>query len=278
MAKQGSIDIKFSVLMSVYYKEKPVFLEEAIYSVVNNTIVPDDIVLVVDGPIPDMLERSIKKLEEQYSINVIYLEENVGLGNALNIGINNCKYDLIMRMDTDDYCVKTRFQEQLNYFAIHENLALLGGYIAEYDELMSKCIGIRAVPCEYQDIKMMAKKRNPFNHMTVAFRKSVILSVGGYKHHMHMEDYNLWLRVIAGGYSVANIPNVIVKVRAGENMLSRRKGLIYIYSEYLLYKLKRELEIDSYSHGLVIFIMRALTRVLPISYLRFLYSKLRSTH
>ncbi|EOD1041585.1 TPA: glycosyltransferase [Citrobacter farmeri] len=278
MVKQQFVDNKFSVLMSVYSKEEPVFFEEAIYSVVNNTIAPDDIVVVVDGPIPSMLERSINKLKEQYLINVVYLEENVGLGKALNIGINHCKYDLIMRMDTDDYCIKTRFQEQLNYFAKHENIALLGGHIAEYDESMSKCIGIRVVPCEYHNIKMMAKKRNPFNHMTVAFRKSVILSVGGYKHHLYMEDYNLWLRVIAGGYSVANIPNVLVKVRAGENMLSRRKGLIYIHSEYLLYKLKHKLGIDNYTHGLVIFLLRALTRVLPISYLKFLYSKLRRTH
>ena len=278
MVKQESVDKKFSVLMSVYSKEEPVFFEEAIYSVANNTIAPDDIVVVVDGPIPDMLERSIKKLKEQYLINVVYLEENVGLGKALNIGINHCKYDLIMRMDTDDYCIKTRFQEQLSYFAKHENIALLGGHIAEYDESMSKCIGKRVVPCEYHNIKMMAKKRNPFNHMTVAFRKSVILSVGGYKHHLYMEDYNLWLRVIAGGYSVANIPNVLVKVRAGENMLSRRKGLIYIYSEYLLYRLKCKLGIDNYSHGLAIFLLRALTRVLPISYLKFLYSRLRSTH
>lgn len=269
---------KFSVLMSIYYREDPVFFYDAICSVFKNTVIPNDVVVVVDGPLTEILNDTIKKLQEIYLINFIYLKENVGLGRALNVGIEACKYDLIMRMDTDDYCIETRFEDQLRYFHNNENLSLLGGFTAEYDESMSNFIGIRDVACEYENIKMMAKKRNPFNHMTVAFRKKTILSVGGYKHHLYMEDYNLWLRVIAKGYFVENIPKIIVNVRAGDGMLSRRKGVKYIYSEYELYKLKKELGIDTLINSTIIFFMRVFTRILPLSSMKYLYSKLRRSH
>lgn len=108
---------KFSVLMSVYYKEDPVFYD-AVNSVFENTIPPDDVVIVVDGPIPEGITDVILALREKYELNIVYLSENVGLGRALNIGINYCKYNIIMRMDTDDYCINTRFQEQLDFFPL----------------------------------------------------------------------------------------------------------------------------------------------------------------
>ncbi|EIR7935575.1 TPA: glycosyltransferase, partial [Escherichia coli] len=255
---------KFSVLMSVYYKEDPVFFYDAVNSVFENTIPPDDVVIVVDGPIPEGITDVILALREKYELNIVYLSENVGLGRALNIGINYCKYNIIMRMDTDDYCINTRFQEQLDFFSTHSDVVLLGGDIAEFDTELSNFIGVRHVAYTCQSIRDMAKKRNPFNHMTVAFKKDIILSVGGYKHHPFMEDYNLWLRVIAKGHKVANLPKVMVNVRAGESMLSRRKGIRYIYSEYVLYKLKLSLGIDSLVHGFFIFLMRAFIRVIPI--------------
>ena len=269
---------KFSVLMSVYYREDPTFFYDAICSVFKNTIIPNDVVVVVDGPITDSLNDTIKKLQDIYLIKFIFLKKNVGLGRALNIGVEHCKYDLIMRMDTDDYCIETRFEDQLRCFYKNKNLSLVGGFTAEYDESMSNFTGIRNVACGYDSIKTMAKKRNPFNHMTVAFRKKAILSVGGYKHHLYMEDYNLWLRIIAKGYLVENIPKVLVNVRAGDGMLSRRKGVMYIYSEYELYKLKKDLGIDTLIHSTIIFLMRVFTRVLPLSSMKYLYSKLRTHH
>ncbi|MEY0977864.1 glycosyltransferase [Providencia rettgeri] len=270
---------KFSVLLSVYRNENPTFLETALSSILTNqTRLPNEVILIKDGPLTNELDEIINHWEDSHptTLKVISLEKNVGLGNALNIGISYCKYNWIFRMDTDDYCLPDRFKQQIQYIQSNPEIALLGTCTEEFDSNMSTSLGLRKVPNSHSDILLYVKRRNPFNHMTVAFRKDVILSVGGYQHHLYMEDYNLWIRVIAAGYQVGNIDEVLVNVRGGDSMVKRRKGFVYINSELQLAKLKVEKNIDSKLHASLIFILRSIPRILPTFLLSKIYRKTRS--
>ncbi|MGM5671467.1 glycosyltransferase family 2 protein, partial [Enterobacter cloacae] len=154
-------------------------------------------------------------------------------------------------------------------------VALSGGAINEFNEDMTSSQGIRFSVCSHEQIKEYCKKRSPFNHMTVAFKKDVIQSVGGYQHHFLMEDYNLWLRVIAAGHETLNLKQVLVNVRAGQNMISRRRGLAYVKSEIHLAKLKYELKIDNLFNIFICSTMRIIPRLLPTPLLGLVYKTLR---
>lgn len=266
---------KFSVLLSLYHKESPEYFSECMESIANQSIIPNEIIIVFDGDIGYDLEEIVHRFLPILPIKIIRLSENMGLGKALNEGIKYCSYNWIFRMDTDDICLSNRFEKQIEYINSHPNLVLLGTQVDEFDELMKEHIGIKQVPLSKQDIKIFALKRNPFNHMTVAYQKEVIEKVGGYQHHLYMEDYNLWLRVIAKGYDVANLPDALVKVRAGNSMYLRRKGLSYIKSEYTLANLKINLNLQSFCMGYVYFLLRSLPRLLPSALLGKIYHFLR---
>ena len=140
---------------------------------------------------------------------------------------------------------------------------------------MENSFGYRINPTEHNDIVNYAKKRNPINHMTVAFKKEAVLAVGGYQHHLFMEDYNLWIRMISSGYKVANLPDILVKVRAGNSMVTRRKGLKYIKSEYKLANLKIKTNLDNSFSAYSIFLLRSIPGMLPTSFLSKIYKMLR---
>ncbi|MEQ5725984.1 glycosyltransferase [Providencia rettgeri] len=268
----------FSALLSVYQNESPIFLDKALHSLlIHQTIVPTEIVLVKDGLLTPEIEDVIDIWQKKYPniLKTIPLETNVGLGNALNIGLLHCTYPWVFRMDTDDVCHHERFAKQIKYITSNPDIVLLGSHTEEFDSSMYNSLGLRKVPSSHNEIKQYIKRRNSFNHMTVAFRKDVIESVGGYQHHLYMEDYNLWIRVIAAGHQVGNINEVLVNVRSGDAMVKRRKGLVYIKSELQLAKLKIEKNIDSPIGAYSNFIMRSLPRLLPTYMLSKVYKKLR---
>ncbi|MEZ6874392.1 glycosyltransferase [Enterobacter sp. KBR-315C3_2022] len=267
--------MKFSVLLSLYNKEKPSFLSECLDSIANNTLLPEQIVIVYDGPIGSDLEAVVNDFSKRLPIDIVPLSNNVGLGSALNHGLKFCNYETILRMDTDDVCTQERFSKQINYLKLHPNIGLLGGAIREFDENMSIPGGIRFSNSDHGEIKDYAKKRNPFNHMAVAFNKTAVERVGGYQHHHLMEDYNLWLRMIASGVETHNLKEVLVNVRAGNSMLIRRKGLKYIRSEVKLAKLKYDLKIDGFFGTLSCAFIRIIPRLMPVFLLNSIYKILR---
>lgn len=267
----------FSVLMSIYSREKVEYLRCCLDSLAKQTYPASEIVIVIDGPISEILENEIATWSAKLPIKTVNIKDNVGLGSALNIGLQYCSNDLVARMDTDDICEKNRFSLQLSKFNENVNLQLLGGAIEEYDESMTIIKGTRKTPENYEDILAYAKKRNPFNHMTVMFKKTIIQEVGGYQHHLFMEDYNLWLRVLASGKVVQNLSDVLVKVRGGDGMIKRRKGTAYIKSEIQLFQLKNKLKIVRWYNGLITLVLRVFVRLLPLSILRNIYSYLRAT-
>lgn len=267
--------LDFSVLLSIYHKETPTFLNQCFTSIWDEqALKPTEIVLVKDGELTTELEQVISAWQEKMGsvLNIVALEQNVGLGKALNAGLVQCSYDWVFRMDTDDICVRERFQKQMDFIQKNSDIVLFGGQVLEFDENQEQADTLKSVPVENYQIKQFSQKRNPFNHMTVAYKKDIILKLGGYQHHLFMEDYNLWLRVIGAGYKVANLSDVLVYVRVGNGMHARRRGWQYIQSEKQLLDLKLKLKIQPIIPTVILFLARSFTRLLPASLLQIIYN------
>ena len=226
--------MKFSVLMSLYDKENPEFLAECLASLVYQTRQADEVVLVFDGPINVVLQKVVQEFKPQLPLTIIPLTNNVGLGQALNAGLNACHHDWVIRMDTDDICVPNRFELQINFIQSHPKIDVLGGQIIEFEKQLSQGKKSRTVPTSHEAIFVSAKSRNPINHMTVAFKKSALQAVGSYRHAPLFEDYDLWVRLLVAGYQFANLPEVLVYARAGDAMYERRGGLAYARYEWAI--------------------------------------------
>ena len=222
---------KFSVLMSVYYKEKPDYFKQALDSIlVNQTLKPDEFILIVDGPVHNTLDTVINEYEKKHEkiMKVYRLENNVGLGKALNYGLSKCNYELIARTDSDDINVPERFQLQINEFKKDESIDVLGGFIDEFNDNYKLPINLKKMPLKHDELFKMAKIRNPINHMTVMFKKKAIIDAGEYKHLSYLEDYYLWVRVLANGGRLKNLNKCLVHVRIGNGMIVRRGNKEYI--------------------------------------------------
>ena len=230
--------MRFSVIMSTYSSDNPIFLERAIKSITEfQTIKPDEIVFVVDGPIDEELNAIVLKYQQAYDFfHVIRLNENVGLGNVLRIALEKAKNELIARMDSDDISMPTRFEEQLQFFKERENLDIVGGDISEFVGDESNVVAFREVPKSDEEIKEYLKTRCPFNHMSVMFKKRAVLSAGGYQDLFWNEDYYLWIRMVENKAIMANTGTVLVNVRTGKDMYQRRGGKKYFESEKFLQK------------------------------------------
>lgn len=222
-------DLKFSVLMSVYFKENPEYLRKSLESVFNQTVIPNEVVLVEDGKLTEELDSVIEEFENNYKkiMKVVKFEKNRGLGIALHDGLLECSNELVFRMDTDDICLPTRFEKQLKVFA-EKDVDIVGSNITEFDETMENETSKRIVPETDEEIKKMAKKRNPMNHMTVAYKKSAVIDAGNYQDMLYFEDYYLWARMMNKGYKFYNVQEVLVNVRGGNDMIKRRGGKKYI--------------------------------------------------
>lgn len=263
--------MKFSVLMSLYYKESPVFLNDCLLSLFNQTLKANEVIIVYDGPIPTVLSCIVDSWIEKLNIKIVPIEVNVGLGKALNVGLEYCTYDLVARMDTDDICVPDRFRQQVSIFEKNSEISICGSSIDEYDETMSFFLSRRRVNVDNVKIVKQLPKKNPFNHMTVMYKKNDIISVGGYKHLPWMEDWYLWIRLFANGFKGANISSSLVYARTGNSMIVRRSGFDYIRSEWVLTNVKISLGVSSVLNAYLIFIQRAIPRVFPSSILKIIY-------
>ena len=230
--------IAFSVAISVYKNDNPCFFDRALQSITERqTILPDEIVLVVDGPVSEEINTVIAKYEKQYPVfNIIRLEKNGGLGNALKLAVENSKFDLIARMDSDDVAVSNRFEQQISFLSEHPTIDIVGGDISEFVEDETNIVAYRKVPVRNDEIAKYLKKRCPFNHMSVMYRKAVVAKAGGYKDLFWNEDYYLWIRMFENGAVMANTGTVLVNVRTGKDMYKRRGGLRYFKSEKFLQK------------------------------------------
>lgn len=228
----------YSVLMSVYYKENSEYLKQAIESIQAQTFPTDDFVLVCDGPLNQELDSVIKKKQQEMKniLNVVRLKKNAGLGNALNKGIQQCKNELVARMDSDDISYPDRCEKQLMVFNTYPEISVCSGIVEEF-ATNPKVVESRRVPPETQEeIREFAKVRNPFNHPCVMYKKSDVETVGSYKDFYLLEDYYLWVRMIMAGYQGYNLQEPLLHMRAGTDMYMRRGGLKYAKTQEKLFR------------------------------------------
>lgn len=239
---------KFSVLMSVYAKDRPAWVRAALESVLHATVPPTEIILVVDGPIPADLQTVLNEFSGTYpQIKLCPLAKNGGLGPALAHGLQQCSYELVARMDADDISLPDRFEKQLAYFEQYPDTSVLGGQIQEVDGETLQPVAVRTVPQTDRHIKQFLKTRCPFNHMTVMFKKSAVLAVGNYTPFHLMEDYYLWARLASKGYKMANLPDRVLHARVDAALYGRRGGWKYFESNYAMSRKLRELGLTSFS-------------------------------
>lgn len=225
---------KFSVVTSVYRNDKPEFVRVALDSMlVEQTLKPSEIVLVRDGSVPVDLERLLFEYEAKYSdvMHIIRLDKNGGLGNALKLGVENATYSLVARMDSDAICLPKRFEKQVAYMAEHQECDIVGGQMTEFIGEPTNVVGKRVVPESNEAIYEYMKSRCALNHVTVMFRKDTILKVGNYQDWFWNEDYYLWVRMMMNKCVFANLSDVLVNVRSGEDQYARRGGMKYFKSE-----------------------------------------------
>ena len=228
--------IKFSVLMSVYHKENPTFLRNAIESVsIKQTIKPNEIVLIQDGPLTDELYQVINYFKSELPYFKTYsMEKNSGLGKALEYGVTKCTYDWIARMDSDDISIPDRFEKQVEYLEQHENIDVLGSNITEFGENPEDVVSIKRMPNTHADIRAMLRRRTPICHVTAFIRKEKLLAAGGYQDLPYVEDYYLWARMFVNSSQFASVDESLVLVRVGNGMLARRGNKQQILSWKIL--------------------------------------------
>lgn len=227
----------YSVLMSVYYKEKPEYLDQSMESILRQTVMTNDFVLVCDGPLTPELDAVIATMQEKFGdiLRVVYIKKNTGLGNALNKGIQCCKNELIARMDSDDIAYLNRCEMQLQVFARHPEVAVCSGVVEEFTTDPDMVNNRRVPPETNGEILQFAKKRNPFNHPCVMYRKTAVESVGSYQDFYLLEDYYLWLRILLNGEQGYNLQQPLLHMRAGSDMYKRRAGWKYAKSQRALF-------------------------------------------
>ena len=233
----------FSVAMCVYGGDCAEHFKTAVDSVLNQTVLPQEIVIVVDGPVPSELDTIISEYEKMQCFKVVRLEKNQGHGVARRTSLMHCSYDWVALMDADDICLPYRFERQVEFISDNPDISIVGGNIAEFIGDINNIVGHRIVPSNDDDIKVYMRKRCPMNQMTVMFKKNVVESVGGYIDWYCEEDYYLWIRMCLAGAKFANIPEVLVNVRVGKEMYRRRGGWKYFKSEVKLqeYMLKNKI-------------------------------------
>jgi len=217
---------KYSVLMSLYAKERPEYLPLAIDSMLNQTVKPDEIVIVKDGPLTAeldaILDRYAQAAPELFTI--VPSEKNIGLGLALNLGLEHCRNELVARMDTDDIAKPERCEKQLAAFEQDPDLVLLGSSVDEFHDTPDTVVSRRVVPTTHEDIYEFAKRRSAFNHPTVMYKKSKVLGVGGYGDLRRNQDVDLFARMLFSGCKAGNIEESLLYFRSNDALAKRRRS------------------------------------------------------
>lgn len=267
--------MKFTVLQSVYYMDKPEFLWQSLKSIADNTVQPESIVLVKDGKLSEVLESVINEWKSKLPLKIVGYEENRGLAYALSYGLQFVETDLVARMDSDDICYIDRFEKQLSFFEKNPDIVLLSGYIDEFNDNPDIIISTRSVPLAHDAIKRYLKKRNAFNHMAVMFKKKVVIECGKYQQVPYFEDYDLWVRIVKSGYKTANIPEKLVKARIGNDMIGRRHGLKYSKHEIFFLRRLLNYKFIKKAEYIKLLFLRIPLRLLPKPFLKVIYKMLR---
>lgn len=265
--------IQFSVLISVYAKENPIYFSKCLDSVVTQSLVPNELIIVKDGPLTHALEEVIERLSFEGTLTVIDLPENVTQGPARAIGLLAANYEWVAIMDSDDLCCSDRFEKQVRMIEENPMISLIGGQIDEFLDSPNKPVSQKCVPVTHSTIVDYAKKRNPFNHMTVMLKRDIAIQAGNYDYFPGFEDYDLFIRMIKLGALCGNHTDVLVHARVGNGMYKRRRGLKYIQSEWQMQQKMRHIGLVNNIEFLVNLCVRIPVRLLPAWALELLYKQ-----
>jgi glycosyltransferase involved in cell wall biosynthesis len=233
--------MNFSVLLSVYSKEEPNFLQLALKSIWETQVLkPNEIVIVKDGPLTKDLESVLVDFSKIAPIKFVVLASNVGLGLALREGVKQCSFDFIARMDTDDVAHPERFSKQISFLKNNPTVDIISSWVDEFIGSKENVVSTRKVPTDHEGCLKMLKYGCPLNHPSVIFKKKAVINAGNYKSFFLKEDAYLWLRLYAKNYKFANLNESLLYFRVSEEMYRRRGGYQYAKSEVkiLFYRYK----------------------------------------
>lgn len=275
LKKTGEVMTDYSVLMSVYEKEKPEYLKAAIDSILNQTHQTNDFVLVCDGPLGEGLEDVIADFVKTAPglFHIFRLSKNMGLAKALNHGIMQCKNEIIVRMDSDDISASERVSKQLKAME-EEGVDIVGSNIMEFTDSINHTIQERRVPEKHKEIIHFAKKRSPFNHPSVIYKKSAVIDCGLYEDYQYFEDYHLWAVMLKKRYRGYNVQENLLYMRAGENLYKRRGGFKYIKCIWRFENSLRRLGYINTVQFLIQSFSRMLISLIPNKLRKTVYAKL----
>lgn len=268
-------NLKYSVLMTVYRKDNPDYFNLSLQSMINQTVLPDEIILVKDGPITDELQVVIDKIKltSRCKIQDIQLEKNIGLGLALNEGIKYVNNELIARMDSDDYSLPDRCEKQLYEFEKDMDLDIVGCSVLEFEGDLDNITGKRSVPLTNEEIHKYCRRRDPFNHPSVMYKKSSLEKVGCYGDYRKNQDTDLWIKLLRNGCKGLNIDEPLLLFRFDEKTYKKRKN-------WLNTKLLIQIRYRAYKQGfgtlvdlLMVTISQLLIFIMPINLQRYIYKR-----
>lgn len=267
--------MSFSVLMSLYIKERPEFLCQSLDSIFSQSLCADEIILVEDGPLTDELYDALNKYNSNHpELKVVSLPVNGGLGNALNEGLKHCSNELVARMDTDDIAKPDRFEKQVKFMENNPDIGICSGWIEEFEGTIDNVKSIRKVPATHEEIGVYLKSRSPLNHPAVMFRKSCVEKAGGYKHFPLFEDWYLWARMFKSGAKFANFQESLLYFRTSADMIKRRGGITYARNSYKFQRELHRLGLISMSNAVKNGIIRGIVYLMPNRIRALVYKKL----
>lgn len=272
----------FSVLMSVYKKEKPSYMQASLDSVFNQTLLPTEVVLVEDGVLTQELYTLINRVKLKHTnLKVVQLKENVGLGRALNEGLKYCSYDYVARMDTDDQCYPTRFEKQISFLENHPDIDVVGCLTTEFTDdgiEGKKILSTKFFPQTVQDNEKYSRRRCPVEHPAVVFKKQSVLDAGGYQHCLLFEDYHLWARMLVNGARFYNIQEPLLYFRMTDDSFKRRGGWKYAVNELKTLSYFRKIGFLSRQQFLCAVLTRFPVRIMPQDIRKIIYNKFLRKH
>jgi glycosyltransferase involved in cell wall biosynthesis len=263
-------NVDFTVLISTYWNDDEERLKKALSSIYNNTIKPKEIILIIDGDIKGESMKVVNEFKKRKDFISYKLTKNIGLAQALNFGLKKVTTEWVARADADDINLSYRFEKQINFLKENNKIDLFGSAIKEISD---DGYFIRSTPLTENEIIKYAKKRNPFNHMTVMFRLNKILEVGGYPDLLKMQDYALWAKLISKKIRVKNMSEVLVHVSGGSNLIRRRGGLNYVMSEIKLQYYLYTNNIKKLHNALFDCFQRSIIFLLPFYFRKIIYEK-----
>lgn len=269
--------MKFSVVMSIYKNDKLEFIKQAFDSLLEQSLQPSEIIIVVDGIVPDEIAHYLNYISlENQSVNVLFQNENKGLAAALNIGIVAAKHNIIARMDADDVCYPERFEIQMNYLE-SSGVDVVGGQMSEFETNDSDIISVRKVPLNHDEIAKRMKYLNPFSHPSVVYKKEVFVALNGYRTDVFPEDYDFFVRAYLNGFKLANVGDQIVKFRLGEkksSMYCRRRGWAFMQNEFNLYQNFYKIGFYNIFEFVGVSFVKLPVRLLPLGAFKYVYNKI----